>query len=151
MVARIQISYILSRCATAENTVLMTLGFALSQLALYFCCSTPGQDITNTSKLCLKDGLGVGLLHTDETKHRISTSIWSHQKSRLKSVCTSHLVSLYYSHLQAVKPVWKTTCLEDHLSGRPPDWKTTCLEDYLSGRTTVGWSRNHFIVTLLHL
>ena len=48
MVARIQISYILSRCATAENTVLMTSGFALGQSALYFCCSTPGQDITNT-------------------------------------------------------------------------------------------------------
>ena len=29
MVARIQINYILSRCAAAENTVLMTLGFAL--------------------------------------------------------------------------------------------------------------------------
>ena len=31
-----------------RNTVLMTLGFALGQSALYFCCSTPGQDITNT-------------------------------------------------------------------------------------------------------
>ena len=48
MVARIQISYILSRCAAAENTGLMTSGFSLGQSALYFCCSTPGQDITNT-------------------------------------------------------------------------------------------------------
>ena len=36
----------------AENTyirtVLMTLGFALGQSAPYFCCSTPGQDITDT-------------------------------------------------------------------------------------------------------
>ena len=30
------------------NTVLMTSGFALGQSALYFCCSTPGQYITNT-------------------------------------------------------------------------------------------------------
>ena len=47
MVARIQISYILSRCATAENTVLMTSGFALNQSALYFFCSIPGRDKTN--------------------------------------------------------------------------------------------------------
>ena len=51
MVAMIQISYILSRCAAAENTVLMTSGFVLSQSALYFCCSTPGQDITNTCSI----------------------------------------------------------------------------------------------------
>ena len=29
------------------NTVLMTLGFTLGQSALYFYCSTPGQDISN--------------------------------------------------------------------------------------------------------
>ena len=34
----------------SRNTVLMTSGFALGQSALYFCCSTPGQDITNTCK-----------------------------------------------------------------------------------------------------
>ena len=32
-------------CAAAENTVLMTSGFALGQSELYFCSSTPGQDL----------------------------------------------------------------------------------------------------------
>ena len=79
-----------------RNTMLMTWGFALGRSALYFCCSSPGQDITKTCK------------------HTQYIVMFPHS-----STCKSMRILMYVSSLFSYTLLYKNT-KKDSLDSYPP-------------------------------